>query len=128
MPVLWLEDLDGRWPVVICANPYSLTEFEAVMRDLLSQSVTRAPLRLLIDCRYGNALMQEIVRGVVAVLSDHPDLLAKARIALVGEDMTAPDTVRTSEVTRDTRGLPMTLRMFEAWEKAEEWLGEDSRP
>jgi hypothetical protein len=112
MGVYCRDDLKRRWPVVVCADPYTSAEWDQALTAILTHPGAAPPnLRLLIDARYC-AAVGEIVRRLERLVSRRP--AESTRIAVVMGRM-------NSAVPPDGEGS--WFRLFREWRDAESWLG-----
>ena len=122
MAIFWREGLKGRWAVLVYADPYTKSELDVALTEILAHPISAPRIRLLVDRRHCQAPTAEFVRHIAAFLEAHFERFTGGHVAMVTSDDVGFGAARMTEILVEAKGVPCTLRAFRDWEEAEQWL------
>ena len=105
-------------------DPYTLSEAEAVMKQIFSHPGLRRPFRFLVDVRESATPNTDFVGNAITFWQLHVDKMWGARVAIVTGTEEQSRMANISELTARSRELPFRMQTFDQSElsQAREWL------
>ena len=107
---------------MVYADPYTFSEWDRTMNEILSDPIADPPLRLLVDHRSCQAPALMFVRHMGEYVRRHRDRFRGGAIAIVSGDTSGYAIARMTEMLIDAKQVPCEVRAFREWDDAEQWL------
>lgn len=119
MSARWTE-YDG-YAVLLLTDPYTYSESEAALSQLLSPAVLK-PSRFLVDRRQASPPTPDYVRGIARFLQTHADELEGVQAAVLVGDQASFGMGRMLQLLAEARDVTARVRIFQKYDEALDWL------
>ena len=125
MPVSWTIEPEGRFVVLLPANPSTIEQWRAAMLAVLAAPISRPRLTMLVDRRGTETVTAEFVTQMTGFFAEHQRALSGSRTAILVSEDAAFGMGRMTELKSELDNSDAAIRVFRNHDEAVRWLTQE---
>ena len=122
MSVTWSIEPEGRFVVLLPADPSTFEEWRTAMLEILASPIARPHLAMIVDRRKAETVTTEFVVQMIGFFSKHQAAFSGSRTAVVVSDDSGFGMGRMTELKSALDNPGSTIRVFRSYDEGVRWL------